>query len=653
VIKHFTCRHLTLVTSSAIRTNMTRQAVSLCLFFCLLQTSGDASPQIQLAGFDDLFAIATGKLQPDPAMLDREDRSLANTFPFNKVEQQRSYLENEIGHTSQRQLQQSPASGHYASIPQASGVSQSQTFGYSPLQSQGSSATAPASATHLGRGAAAAGFNLLAGFGTRNNPWAQYQIGQIGQGQYQLAQAQYQGQAQYPSLGQTQVQTQYEAQAQAQAKAQGQYQAQARAQAQAQAEAQARSQARAQAQAQAEAEDQAYAHAQVQYPAQPSVHVEAQPIFSPAPVATPTYGAGRQPQPAYPQPQPNVAVGGLQCPAAPGLPLGQCAGAKNTCWSVGQRDVDCPNHNLCCFDGCVNTCYGQIRAVTIPQPIRVPAVKPIRARNPAQKRRKTTNTLEKVAAAGKKCVDKIEQVEEIEYDELEECHHTYDKKCQTSYATEYESQQEEECEDNYKKSCEITYSPHAENVTVQVCMRPMVKDCNLAGPEVCRTEYVSECWTKNDPHIVDDDIPRCETIYEEKCVDTQVGYVTDTECKKWPREVCSISRERKTKYNPVTKCEKVPQQLCGPSGCGFTQGPEECYDKVKTVVTDLPEEDCDLQPRRQCSHVTKLVPKLTPVEECVDVPKEICQKTKGNPRKVLKPVTKKWCYVPSQESGLH
>jgi len=46
------------------------------------------------------------------------------------------------------------------------------------------------------------------------------------------------------------------------------------------------------------------------------------------------------------------------------------------------------------------------------------------------------------------------------------------------------------------------------------------------------------------------------------------------------------------------------------------------------------------------------VPLLTPVEECVEVPKEICQKVKGNPEKVLKQVTKKWCYTPSQESGL-
>ena len=97
-------------------------------------------------------------------------------------------------------------------------------------------------------------------------------------------------------------------------------------------------------------------------------------------------------------------------------------------------------------------------------------------------------------------------------------------------------------------------------------------------------------------------------------------------------------------------------------------GPEECHDQTKTVVTDIPSEVCDLQPQRKCkrvmhssaclsmhvagAHVTKLVPKLSPVEECVEVPKEVCQKMKGNPRTVLKPVTKKWCYTPSKESGL-
>ena len=50
--------------------------------------------------------------------------------------------------------------------------------------------------------------------------------------------------------------------------------------------------------------------------------------------------------------------------------------------------------------------------------------------------------------------------------------------------------------------------------------------------------------------------------------------------------------------------------------------------------------------------MTKLVPKLSPKLECVDVPKEVCTRSRTNPRPVKKPVVKKWCYVPSEESGL-
>ena len=100
------------------------------------------------------------------------------------------------------------------------------------------------------------------------------------------------------------------------------------------------------------------------------------------------------------------------------------------------------------------------------------------------------------------------------------------------------------------------------------------------------------------------------------------------------------------------------------------EGPVICNDRVKTVVVDHPVEECALEPIKSChqvtdlvspqpSHhygssvqVTKLVPKLVPVEECVDVPKEICARSKTNPHKVKRPVIKKWCYVPSQESGL-
>jgi len=243
-------------------------------------------------------------------------------------------------------------------------------------------------------------------------------------------------------------------------------------------------------------------------------------------------------------------------------------------------------------------------------------------------------------------------VEETEYDDVVQCDHSYDKRCHTTYVTNYESQQEEECEENFRKSCFIEYEQIAFNETVAVCRTPLVKDCDVQGPEICRTEYESECWTKQEVHDVEDDVVECETIQDEKCEDETSGYTTFTKCSKWPREVCNVQKKAVKKYTPITGCTKEPRELCAPAGCGFKEGAEECYEKTQTVVQDAPKEECSLEPQRTCAHVTKLVPKLEPTEECVDVPKEVCTRSKSNPRKVKKPVVKKWCYVPSEESGL-
>ena len=95
------------------------------------------------------------------------------------------------------------------------------------------------------------------------------------------------------------------------------------------------------------------------------------------------------------------------------------------------------------------------------------------------------------------------------------------------------------------------------------------------------------------------------------------------------------------RYNPVTGCTKEPRELCAPAGCGFVPGDEFCFDKQQTIVQDAPKEECSLEPQRTCKHVTKLVPKLEPTEECVDVPKEVCTRSRTNPRPVKKPVVKK------------
>ena len=153
-------------------------------------------------------------------------------------------------------------------------------------------------------------------------------------------------------------------------------------------------------------------------------------------------------------------------------------------------------------------------------------------------------------------------------------------------------------------------------------------------------------------HEVEDDVVDCQTVYDEKCEPLTNGYTTEEKCTKWPRQECTTSKVAVKKPTPQTHCEKKPRELCGPGSCIPKPGPEECFDKKETIVQEVPEETCNLEPQKSCKFVTKLVPHLKPTEECVDIPKEVCSRSRSNPRPVQKPVVKKWCYVPSEESGL-
>lgn len=255
-----------------------------------------------------------------------------------------------------------------------------------------------------------------------------------------------------------------------------------------------------------------------------------------------------------------------------------------------------------------------------------------------------------IAAAGERCVDKVVMVEETEYDDHIECHHSYSQRCHTTYTTDFTPQQEEECEENFKKSCFIEYRKVASPEKVRFCHTPLIFEGT--GPEECKTYYESQCETRYHEHDVTDDVVECNTVQDEKCEDVTQGYTTEQKCTKWPRQECTTSQQNVKKYSPETECKKVPTELCGPGGPEPTPGPEECFDKDEVVVQEVPEETCNLEPQRICKHVTKLVPVLKPAEECVDVPKEVCSRSRKNPRTVQKPVVKKWCYVPTAESGL-
>jgi len=56
-----------------------------------------------------------------------------------------------------------------------------------------------------------------------------------------------------------------------------------------------------------------------------------------------------------------------------------------------------------------------------------------------------------------------------------------------------------------------------------------------------------------------------------------------------------------------------------------------------------PVEECDLEPQKTCRHVTKLVPYLRAVEECVDVPQEVCGVSRVDPVKKKRPSIQWWC----------
>ncbi len=191
--------------------------------------------------------------------------------------------------------------------------------------------------------------------------------------------------------------------------------------------------------------------------------------------------------------------------------------------------------------------------------------------------------LGEVAAAGERCVEKVMMVEELQYDEQIECHHSYDQRCHTTYTTDYDPQQEEVCDENFVKNCYIEYKTVAFDEPVEICNEKLVRNCDKPGPTVCENVYESECETRYHEHEVEEDVPECRIMQVEKCRDITQGYSTRQECDKWPKQVCELQTKTVKRYSPDTQCKKKPRTICGPGPCPLEQGPRECRQESKTV----------------------------------------------------------------------
>ena len=74
--------------------------------------------------------------------------------------------------------------------------------------------------------------------------------------------------------------------------------------------------------------------------------------------------------------------------------------------------------------------------------------------------------------------------------------------------------------------------------------------------------------------------------------------------------------------------------------------------QVRTVVSEVPEESCDIVPSKVCKSVAQLVPHLSPVEKCSDLPREICSFGLKSPKITEKPLITKWCFDPAEGADI-
>lgn len=278
-------------------------------------------------------------------------------------------------------------------------------------------------------------------------------------------------------------------------------------------------------------------------------------------------------------------------------------------------------------------------------------------------------------------------MEEREYQNTVSCDHVYEKKCHTTFVTKFQPQQLEKCDEDYKKDCQIEFNTVTENKTQTVCHDSLyAENCEETGKDEefseCQTEFETECITEEDQvqvylskhtgqwsqlfilNQITDDVVECHERKEEVCEEEPSGYTTARTCYVLPRQECEVTPVTRVKSQPSERCTRVPREFCFPRGsdCKVGRGERQCEDRVRLQVVEIPSEKCSVKPVSRlvqfqfysenkvnstcvfrCWTETVIVPSLEPLEECFDVPREVCSQKRGEARSVLKPLVKKDC----------
>jgi len=255
--------------------------------------------------------------------------------------------------------------------------------------------------------------------------------------------------------------------------------------------------------------------------------------------------------------------------------------------------------------------------------------------------------------AGNLCQDKLETIQDTEYETMIQCRVAMKKTCTNQQIDNLEDNLEkqqhpnEACHTVYDKNCKTVYRPHRSKVRVRVCpdgnvnvanspfetntdddddnlednennivldVRPnprlpspqIAKKCHKGRRTVCTTKYHTECTTQQVQQTMQEDHPKCQVEMVERCPAEN----EQRKCRRVPAMRCKIEKRTVVKTKPESKCSRVPRQFCRKEDCNKSDEEENlfnndpnCYYRNQIVNEILPEEKCSLIPKQMCHPV--------------------------------------------------
>jgi hypothetical protein len=274
-------------------------------------------------------------------------------------------------------------------------------------------------------------------------------------------------------------------------------------------------------------------------------------------------------------------------------PEKDCFGAISECWSPGQFDLDCSSgQEVCCFDGCVNTCG-----------------KPKICKTIYETRHENTT---------KEMCSLVHQPPICETTSEQECNDV----------TEVE---EEIVTSQVDEDVCITVSEQVcETVESEVCVPPTFFLENPVCPvihakpeEECQAQEPSTCWSPGVPDLDCENAALC-------CFDGCFNHCVDhkAECHDETVDVCQDIE--------VDECASVPEQVCNDvvkpvklpvTTVTCTKVGKTCMAMTQENCKNVVELFCEEETVKNCTKVPKIVEKVVNENVCEDKIVPDCKET--------------------------